>query len=218
MTGPLAQRIASLSLALLLPSPATLAYEIPLEPHSIRDAYFLGQRNDQKTLAFFSAYTHHLPLPEKGPYISEVELLTPYAQVVEQSRQNTVGYSAQQAEQDYRIRGDLIRVRVRIEFTPTYNGLESHRSSRDSATGDSFTPRPLDFWRDFSFALKQNDGVIKPKTISGEPIYNNDGTFAGAYVWLEYAAEEVASTDLAVEVFTPDGQHVVVSFDLASLR
>ena len=111
-----------------------VAYEVPLDPHSVRDAYFLGQRNDEKTARFLDAYVKHLPPPEKGPDISEIQLLTPYAQVVELSRQKTVGYSAQQAEQDYRERGDRIRVRVRIEFTATY-GLAEVQKATVHSTG-----------------------------------------------------------------------------------
>lgn len=40
--------------------------------------------------------------PPQGPYISEIRLLTPYAQAVDISRHKTLGYSAQQAEAEYK--------------------------------------------------------------------------------------------------------------------
>lgn len=50
-----------------------------------------------------------------------------------------------------------------------------------------------------------------------------DGTFipgvrVGAYVYLDYDARPVPSQKTRVEVFTPDREHVVASFDLGALR
>jgi hypothetical protein len=206
-------KIAAVILAALLALPATRAYEAPLEAESIRDAYFLGQRGDQKLVEFFKSYTHHLPVPKTGAYISEIELLTPYAQVVERSRENTVGYSAQQAKEDYEGRGDWIRVRVRIEFTPTYSGADSHVGAR------RVPPQApdLDFWKEFKFRLRQGGGLIVPSNVHGEAIYSDDAQI-GAYVWLKYAAKDVASKETTVRVVAPDGQRVTTVFDLEKLR
>jgi len=37
----------------------------------------------------------------------------------------------------------------------------------------------------------------------------------GDYVWPKYDADNVTSSDINVEVFTPDGQHVITTFDLS---
>ncbi len=66
---------------------AAFAYDTELSDIAVREAYFLGQRNDEKTRTFFAPYTQHLPLPKKGPYVSEIRLLTPLAQVVQASSQ-----------------------------------------------------------------------------------------------------------------------------------
>jgi hypothetical protein len=145
--------IATLLVVTLLVSPVTFAYEIPLESHSIRDAYFFGQRGDEKLARFLDTYTKHLPLPQKGAYISEIKLFTPYAQVVDISRQKTTGYSAQQAEQEYKIRGDSFRVYVRIEFTATYGFLQAVESVNRVAREQKLDLQPYDFWRDFQFIL-----------------------------------------------------------------
>src|SRR5215470_13144737 len=108
-----------LSFLLLYPQ-GIMAFESPLSESAIRDAYFLGQRNDQKTSDLLRLYTRSLPLPDKGPYVSEIHLLTPYAQVVTNSSQHSTGYSAQQAAADYHGRGDTVLLEVRIEFTATY--------------------------------------------------------------------------------------------------
>ena len=211
--------LALLASASLLSAPV-VALDTSLSVQAVREAYFLGQRTDQKIVDFFSAYTHHLPFPKAGPYVSEIQLLTPYAQVVELSHQNTAGYSAQQAWKDYQDRGDFIRVRVRIEFTPTYTAVASQQKSKRSTEGDRFTPRALDFWKDndFDYVLRQGEKAIEPNSVDGQPIYSENSTLVGAYVWLTYPAEKVDSVKTEVEVFAPGEQHVVSSFDLSSLR
>jgi len=209
--------ISILSAALLL-SPSSFAFQSPLSERAVREAYFLGQRSDQKLRDFLKDYSHPLQFPKTGPFISEVQLLTPFAQVVEVSSQNTVGYSAQQAWKDYQARGDVIRVRVRLELTNTYSGVASQEPSRKSGSGDSFSPRPTDFWKSFDFALQQGEKVFDPVSVDGEPFYGEDGTFIGDYVWLKYVADDVASSEISVEVSAPDGQHVTATFNLSSLR
>ena len=203
-------------------SQALLAYDAPLESRSVREGYFLGQRNDEKLAKFLASYQKHLPLPEKGPYISEIELLTPYAQVVDVSRQRTAGYSAQQAEEDYKKRGDTILVHVRIELTPTYGEVGSSPPTKDSGAKRGVTLRPEDFWKDFQFRLSQGGETIEPLNIYGEPIFSlsrgGSGGLAGAQVWVEYDARDVGSSEAVAEVVAPDGLKIAAKFDLAKLR
>jgi hypothetical protein len=223
ITGRTALRTSAGFLAsVCLISQALLAYDAPLESRSVREAYFLGQRNDEKLGKFLESYQKHLPLPEKGPYISEIELLTPYAQVVDVSRQRTMGYSAQQAEEDYKKRGDIIQLRVRIELTPTYGEVESSPPTKDSGAKRGVALRPEDFWKDFQFRLSQGGETIEPLDIYGEPIFNSSrggsGGLAGAQVWVEYDARDVGSSETVVEVVTPDGVKIAAKFDLDKLR
>jgi hypothetical protein len=147
---------AALAVSFLLIPPAS-AFDAPLSPEAVRDAYFLGQHNDQSTLSFFSQYVKTLPAPDKGPYIAEVEFYTPYTQVTEASRRRTGSYSAQQAELDYRHHHDKLYVRVRIDFTDTY-GLELYRSAKaDKQLSGEDQPLP-DFYRDFRIGLSQRSG------------------------------------------------------------
>src|SRR4029077_6937350 len=115
-------RVASVSVLTvgLLLIPSTFAFDTPLSPEAIREAYFLGQHNDQSTLSFFNTYFRVLTKPDNARYIAEVEVYTPYFQIIEPSRRRSMGYSAQQAEQDYRHHHDKVYIRVRIEFTDTY--------------------------------------------------------------------------------------------------
>ena len=109
------------------------AYDHPLSADAIREAYFLGQRSDQSVKDFLDQYTKHPSMPEQGPYISGIGLFTPYEEVVLRSWRNKVGYSAQQAEQDYRSHGDAIRLRVIIEFTATYNAMQGAKPDKNVA-------------------------------------------------------------------------------------
>jgi hypothetical protein len=248
--------LSLLAAALLLTSSAS-AFQTSLSDESIREAYFLGQRNDQSTTSFFNPYLRLLPKPDKGAFIAEVEVYTPYVQLVETSRRRSMGYSAQQAELDYRHSHHKLYVRVRIDFTPTYGALELYRSSK-SDREQSATDQPLpDFYRDFRVGLSQRSGPdqedhwIEPLRILLQPSYvqssshlsfipedlrffssaagsgfssfdysATDGVTypTGWLVWLVYDAQDVASDDAQVEVITTDGQHVLVPFDLSTLR
>jgi hypothetical protein len=167
--------LAIVTASLLLCQPL-LAFDAPLSPEAVRDAYFLGQHNDQSTLSFFSQYVKTLRAPDKGPYIAEVEFYTPYTQVVEASRRRTGSYSAQQAEVDYRHHHNQLYVRVRIDFTDTY-GLELYRSAKaDKQLSGEDQPLP-DFYRDFRVGLSQRSGPdredrwIEPLRIILQPSY-----------------------------------------------
>jgi hypothetical protein len=198
-------------------APVAIPYDFRLGSESIREAYFLGRRNDEKTIKFLASYIKRLPLPEKGPHISEISLYTPYAQIVLNSWRNAALYSAQQAEQENRTLGDTIHVRVLIEFTPTFNAMEGVRLDKDAAGKEGLVRRSDDFWREFQYELQQNKNVIKPRSMDGQPIYSHSG-FSGAEVRLEYDAMCIASEETTFEVSTPDDHHVSAQFDLSELR
>lgn len=212
-----------LSTTLLIPLPLS-AYDTDLSDTAVRNAYFLGQHRDQQTRTFFEPYIRHLPLPRSGPYVSEIRLLTPLAQVVEVSQNSSGIYSAQQAQLDYRARGDSILLEIHIEFTPTYNHIDAQRSSANAAGEKGITLRTDDFWRDFRFGIRQKQDWIEPRSTHGEPqyaladSYGTSGGLIGAWVWVEYDARNVPSDDTEVHALTPDGQDVSVKFDLDKLK
>jgi hypothetical protein len=216
--------LLSTALSLSLPSFPSFAFDLDLSDTSVREAYFLGQRRDEKMKAFFAPYSKLLPAPKKGPHISEIRFRTPLAQVVEVSSMHTTGYSAQQAALDYHARGDSLLLEVHIEFTPTYNLIEAERSSKNIAGEKGFVLRTEDFWQDFRIGLKQKEDWIEPLSIHGEPEYTSpsSGTgsnvLIGAWVGVVYDARKVDSDSAEVSVATPDGQDVSASFDLLRLR
>jgi len=212
-----------LLLGFALALPPLLAYDTDLSDTAVREAYFLGQRNDEKTRSFFEPYTRHLPLPKSGPYVSEINLLTPLAQVVKVSSRTTGGYSAQQAHLDYRDRGDSLLLEVHIEFTPTYSQIDAVRPSSKDGAEKGIVMRTEDFWQNFRYGIKQKEDWIDPRSMNGEPEYGSSDSYGsalliGAWVYLDYDARNVPSDDTEVHVFTPDGQDVSVTFDLSKLH
>lgn len=206
---------------IILISAQCFAFELPLSEHTIREAYFIGQHHDASTQSALKPYIHSLPEPREGPYISDIQLLTPYAQIIDASNAHSSGYSAQQAAAEYHAHTETIVVRVQIQFTPTYNYIESTRN-RGEPADKGIKLRPDDFWQAFNVGLSQKDQWIEPLSKDGEATYAETETgsraMSGAYIWVVFDAQEVDSDIATVEVFTPDGQHVITTFDLSALR
>src|SRR5438128_7141150 len=137
-------RSIALSLCVVAAQSAA-AYEYPLSERSVREAYFFGRSTDgEKVAKFLGQYVRRFQFTgQRGPYLAEIEFRTPYQQVVLRSWQNSIGYSAQQAQKDYSAQPDLVVVRLPISFTPTYPGFITHPSD---SKGQSIE-RPKDFWR-----------------------------------------------------------------------
>ena len=236
----IARGVSFLAAALLVVQPC-FSFQAPLSDQSVREAYFLGQRNDNSTLSFFNPYIHRFERPKTGPFVSEAEVYTPFVQVVETSRLRAGNYSAQQASLDYRRGTDSIFVRVRIDFTPTY-APPDFLATLVLPDGRPLPPvqRP-NFARDFRIGLSQNDKWIEPLNTNhdltdtnglGHFPFDPDGYYSrsrpgpystgyvltGWLVWLEFDAKDVASDSATVEIFGPGDQHLIAAFDLAKLR
>lgn len=193
------------------------AYELPLRDYSIREAYFLGRRKDQKTSEFLSQYAKRFPVPKSGPHVAEIELHTPYQQVVLRARNAPDGYSSQIARADYRAAADIVIVRVLILLTPTY---PSHTPVR-AIQIEPVQLRAEDFWREFGFGLYQNS-EIEPRKITSRPIYSSSDFglpgLVGAEVEFQYNASDLSEAPARVVVVTPTRQRVEAEFDLTKLR
>jgi hypothetical protein len=205
------------------------AYDSQLTPAALHDAYVLGQRNDQATAAFLSPYLKQLTDRAADPHIAEIEILTPFAQVVDQSRSFTSGYSEQQAAQDYHQRGDTILVRVLLMLPAAYPKDQSNPETNSPAPSGASSAeqnsalRPENFWQNFRFALKQHGKVIQTKSIHNKPVHSTPTPDApavldGATVWLEYDAKDIAAEEATIEVVTPESKTIGAVFDLRKLR
>jgi hypothetical protein len=198
------------------------AFGIHLSDQAVREAYFLGQRNDEKTSQFLESYLRRLPMPQSGLYVSEIELFTPYAEAVDLSRQHTVGYSAQQATQEYRDRGDVFRLRVRVFFTDTYSlstAQTATQKGRNSKLRKDVRSQSSGS-QGFQVQLWQRDRLIEPLEIPGVPVFRSytvGDAYFGFDVVLHYDGDEIAPDNAKVVVLTADGQRIAAEFDLVKL-
>jgi len=188
--------------------PAAPAFDYPLSPESIREAYFLGKASLEKRNEFFEKYTHHLPIPKTGPNVASIAVQTPFGCVVDKVSQMSLSYHAPDAEQDFLGKPGCFRVRVEIYFTETYPDPKATAA----ALGE--------FWRNFKLHLKQS-AEIQPRSVLGQPIYSDQtiSGYIGAEIVAEYDVKKIdPGTSTTVSVNTPDGQDVETTFDLANLR
>jgi hypothetical protein len=218
---------AFLSIATCFTAASALwAFDMLLSPAQLHEAYVLGQRNDQATSAFLTPYSKPASnAMEGGPHVAEIEVLTPFAQVVDKSRERASGgYSEQQAATEYRQRGDTILVRVRLMLPSAFPKQESGPASAPAPTQDQKKAiRPENFWQNFQIAMKQHNKTLPTRSLHNKPIYSAASKDApsvldGATVWLEYDAKNVASEPTIVEIVTPDSKTISANFDLQKLR
>jgi hypothetical protein len=114
-----------------------------------------------------------------------------------------------------------VRVRVRINVTPTYPAFLADSSRGKGAVRE----RSPDFWRDFKVEVTQGR-AITPKKLYSRPIYTSafqaprplGGALQGAEVQLEFGSAQIASEPLRIKVLTPDRQTTETEFDLRDLR
>jgi hypothetical protein len=192
-----------------------VAYEYPLSPDAIREAYFLGKANPSKREAFFAKYTQHLARPKSGPYISLIRVITPYAYVVERTARLR-NFLAPDAQQQFYGKPIALRIRVHIVLTPTYGFQERSR-------GSGVALRSPDFWRDFTVHLIQRGNEIQPIAARGAPDYafaaqGSSSVLIGADINVQYDPAEVRSAPTTIVVDSPDGQQITASFDLSKVR
>jgi hypothetical protein len=217
-----ARPIAAVLIAATLLTPSSFAFDTPLSDQAVREAYFLGQRADDTTAAFLNKYTKYLEAPRTGPDIASVTFFTPFALLVQQSKQHSSGYSAQQAALDHRNQGEFARIVVQVQLTNSYAAYIVRPTGSRSGSPNGFVPRPYDFWKDFDAKVTSDDKNLKPFSSSGHPnlICSDDGgcEVTGATLWFDFSAEDFASGSATIEVLPPEGDPVTVNFDLDHLR
>jgi hypothetical protein len=213
--------ILSVLLAVLVLSPQSFAFNSSLSEEAIREAYFLGQRRDESTARFLAKYKQPLAVPKTGPYIASIELLTPYARVVLVSSEQTMGYSAQDAEAEHRGKEESIAMNIEVLLTSSYGPLIVRPTSQRSGSPVGFAFRSPDFWEDIQVQVTVDDKIVQPAHVSGEPHYmcgDNGCQLTGATLNFEFPAGAFNSDTATVQVSPPEGPEVVVDFDLTALR
>jgi hypothetical protein len=194
----------------------------PLSEEAVREAYFLGQRHGQDFTDLLAKYTKMLPMPESGPDISSITFLTPFALVAQLSSQRTMGYSAQQAEQDHRKQEEIVRIIIQIQLTQSYGALLPRPTGSKSGSPIGYALRSSDFWKDFQVEVLDKDKSLVPLTSSGMPNYSCDQDggciLVGATLQFEFPAKAFTSDSPAIQITPPEGDPVSVDFDLSRLR
>jgi hypothetical protein len=220
------RRIGTIVAALAVVAASSIAYEKELDEQKIHEAYVLGQRNDKSTGDFLASYAAQITEPQNGPHIAQIELLTPYAQIVDLCRRKAAdGYAESQAVQDYQSHGKSVKLHVLIMLPAAYpKAAESAAPATPPATGTQKREMtPENFWQNFQFHLRQDGKSIASRSISNLPVHstatsNAAAVLDGENVWLEFDAKDVASDLTVVEVVTPEGKTIKASFDLKKLR
>ena len=206
---------------------ASAAYEAPLSLPALHEAYILGRRNDQATAAFLNPYFKQITQVSQAPHIAEIQILTPFAQVVDLTRAFTSAYSEEQAAREYHQRGDTVVVRIVLMLPAAYPKPEPAPNEAPAPPPQSppanAALQPENFWQNFRFETKQHGKTIASRSIRNKPIHSTPtkdtpAVLDGATVWLEYDAKDVASEETVVEVTTPDSKTIDATFDLKKLR
>lgn len=200
------------------------AYEVPLTAASLHQGYVLGQRNDSVTAAFFAPYLKEITSEgAKGPHIAQVEVLTPFAQIVDDSRQHSSGYSEQESAKSYHQRGDAVVVRIVLMLPAAFPAPQSPQDAENPPADKNASLRPENFWQNFKFNVRQRGKLIPSRSIHHKPIYSaatkdTPSVLDGATVSLDFDARDVASEETTVEVVTPDAKTISATFDLKKLH
>jgi len=204
------------ALSFLVVAPATVAFEYPLTDTAIRNAFLTGRETDGRNSQLFVKYVRDLPAPESGPYVARIRLETPYEQVAKVGA-TASNYRAQEAQQEFFGKRLPFRVSVEIQFTPTYPAYDI---SEPSGAYSLLQPLP-DYQHDFQIDVSQ-ENRIEPEYsrayISSSYFSNTVWGIHGVVIEQEYDPDKIDSSDLTVEVHTPDGQDIVTTFNMAELQ
>jgi hypothetical protein len=189
--------VLALFLALVL-AHAVLAYDFPLSPESIREAYAIGQRHDGD---FLARYKRSIPsLKEKeGGCISDVRVETPFLQVVSFA-ENAPNYSMQDATKRFYDKPLPFRIYLDICYMPS-------------------APPP----GSLEIKIFQNKKAIVPVSDNRSPyipVVDVGWTLPpnGEQVQLEFLPDKISSSTLTIQINTPDDQRAELELDLSSLR
>lgn len=208
-------------LALLRP-PIAAAYQQTIDAASLHEAYVLGQRNDAATAGFLAGYVKAFTTEAEGnTRVTQIEVLTPFAAILDRSRRNTAGYSEQQAWEDYEKYPNTVAFNVTLMLPAAYLAAQQNPTGTPGVA--ETTAGQEDFWQRFRFDVKQQDKLLPLHAVRGQPIYSaatadQPAVLDGANVSLEFEVKDVSSIETIVEVMTPEGKTISAIFDLKKLR
>lgn len=204
-----ARRSVAILTVMLFASQAASAYDYPPTSESIRNAYFLGERNNFQTTRCLLQYIHRFTGPQTGRYfVSHVAISTPYQQIVLRGQRDTPGDSEVQTETDLQTHPLKFIVRVQVEWNAAYSD-----HVRRSAV-------PLDFSRHISIRVAQRRDIMPLRT-THRAIYTSMGhtsVFVGLLFKLQFDPAKITSAPLRVAVRKPDGHVVTIEFNMDQIH
>ena len=222
MRSPIYSGLSILIAAALLAQPI-LAFQTPLSNESVREAYFLGQRRDNSFELLLDKYTHRLPAPRSGPYISSITFLTPFMMAARLSSSHAGNYSAQQAALDHRGVTEIVQIIVEIQLTESYGPfVGTVPANSRTGTGAGLIPRQGDFWKDFQVHIHSGEQPVLISAFRGHGDYScseyGGCSLIGATLEFDLSATAFSSDSASITVDPPEGEQVTTEFDLTSLR
>src|SRR5580698_3372983 len=117
------QRIICASLVLFVACSLqeVIAYQTKLDSTATEEAYTLGLRNDKVTAEFVAPYLKQVTEEGiDGLHRADIEVLTPYLQILDRSSDSSKGYTLAQARKDYQQRGDVVLIRIILVLPANY--------------------------------------------------------------------------------------------------
>jgi len=199
-------RLGAIVFSVCLVSQTAFAFNYPLQPEEVRNAYSLGKTtNNEELIKFYNRYVHYFPAPtgNSSIYVQSVEFRTPYEQIVLRTQRNLNTYTTFQADEDYRANPGLVVVRTIVAYKTSYNYV----GPQPTAEG-------------FKIAVSQKD-AIEPQKITTEticsPLLDDRCTVMTFAVVAWFDAEQFAPGTARIKIETPDGQTIRTKFDLDKL-
>jgi hypothetical protein len=223
MRSAIRRNLSIVATAALLFAQTAFAFQTPLSDESVREAYFLGQRHDNSFELLLDKYTHHLPAPTSGPYISSITFLTPFIIAARLSSSHTGNYSAQQAALDHRHVTEIVQIVVEIQLTESYGPfVGTVPANSHSGNGAGLLPRQGDFWKDFQVHIHSGEQPVSISASRGHGDYScseyGGCSLIGATLEFDLSATAFSSDAASITVDPPEGEQVTTEFDLTSLR
>lgn len=202
-------------LALLLSS-NTLAFDYPLQPEAVEEAYSLGRTTNHEELAdFLKQYEHDFQYPSDDPdhpigYVTSVEFQTPYEQIVLKSLRSTQ-YSKFKAAEDYETSGGALFVRVVVALRMNFAGPEPPEDSFQVVVSQA---KPIE-------PVKSTTRVLcDPYPTSPSAAYptGDSCTIYTREILVQFDHDQFASGKATVKVLLPQGKSLEAKYNLDKLK
>lgn len=191
-------RLLAAALALLVAIPAC-AYDFPLSPEAIRDAYFLGIRQGSLDAGFRTKYARAVPELKQGNCTTQIRIATPFLQVADYIS-SVPNYSSQDAVKAFYEKPMALRIYLDICYmteAPPPNSVQ--------------------------IRVLQNKKIVAPVTDTRTAFserFSEDSFLLpnGEKAVLEFNPQKIDSSTLTIRMDTPDGQHAECAFEMLSIR